>query len=328
MHCPRRKIIPPCSPAALTNGSTYGYGSDGRGTLRGIETPRRAGNVDGDGSHGRGSRSGHPRVLREAGAHQSSEHGTRELSHTGQHGSTPHPFDPERYGRDPVGQNADPGSNESPLPKMSSAGSLTHLRALHPPTVQFRHYTYVMNGTATTSPQSNNGPDTRRKMTDRAYAPSNALSCFKRRMCFYRKEPGEELRPMSRLAPLTLIFAVVVATGCAPARTNGDGDARSGALTYEELRSYEASYSTLYEVIDAYRAEWLDPRGQISVRANPRAHLPVVFVEGSERGQAPVLRNIAVTDVERVEFLDPGEATTRYGAGYPGGVIEVKLRGG
>lgn len=99
-------------------------------------------------------------------------------------------------------------------------------------------------------------------------------------------------------------------------------------LASEQLRSLDDRYNTLYEVIADYRPEWLDPRGQVSVQANPNAHLPAVFVEGTERGQPAVLHDIPVMDVQRAEYLDGAEATNRYGAGYPGGAIEVTLRGG
>lgn len=134
---------------------------------------------------------------------------------------------------------------------------------------------------------------------------------------------------MQRGTRLAGIFIAVLAlAGCAAAGT-GSGDGSGGLdapLEADELASIEDSYTDLYELVNERRPQWLDPRGPVSVRDDPTAQLPVVFVEGSERGLPETLRNIPVTDVGRVEFLTPGEATNRYGAGYPGGVIEVTLR--
>lgn len=128
------------------------------------------------------------------------------------------------------------------------------------------------------------------------------------------------------LFALTAVLAFA-ALGCASAATR-TARADSDVLTSEQLRSLDDRYGTLYEIVADFRPEWLDPRGQVSLLANPNSHLPAVFVEGTERGLPATLRDIPVMDVQRAEFLDGAEATNRYGAGYPGGAIEVTLRGG
>lgn len=132
---------------------------------------------------------------------------------------------------------------------------------------------------------------------------------------------------MTRHVSLAALAALLLAGGaCASAGSGGSGGSfGSSPLTSEELRSLEDSYTNLYEVIQDHRAAWLDTRGQVSVQGNPDAELPVVFLEGTERGLPETLRSVSVTDVGRVEYLDPGEATARYGSSYPGGVIDVRL---
>jgi len=130
----------------------------------------------------------------------------------------------------------------------------------------------------------------------------------------------------TRLA--AIVITALALAGCAAAGTGSGGG--SGGLASpieaEELDSIEDSYTDLYELVNERRPQWLDPRGPVSAGVDPTAQLPVVFVEGSERGLPETLRSIPVTDVGRVEYLDPGQATNRYGTGYPGGVIEVTLR--
>lgn len=128
----------------------------------------------------------------------------------------------------------------------------------------------------------------------------------------------------TRLA--ALFVAVLTLAGCAAAGTGSGGGGLNAPIEADELASIEDSYTDLYELVNERRPQWLDPRGPVSVREDPTAQLPVVFVEGSERGLPETLRRISVTDVGRVEYLNPGEATNRYGTGYPGGVIEVTLR--
>lgn len=135
---------------------------------------------------------------------------------------------------------------------------------------------------------------------------------------------------MKRLARSATALLALATIACASAATQSasSGTSNPDVLAYSELRELDQSYGSMYQVISDYRPEWLDPRGQVSLVANPNAHLPMVFVEGTERGLPETLRNIPVTDIERAEFLDAGEATNRYGRGYPGGVIELTLRGG
>lgn len=134
---------------------------------------------------------------------------------------------------------------------------------------------------------------------------------------------------MSRRLRLAAVATVVVLAGaCASAGTGGAGGngSASGPLTSEELASLEDNYTDLYELLQDHRPSWLDTRGQLSVMADPDAQVPVVIVDGSEHGKPRALRNLVVTDVGRVEFLSPSRASGRYGADYPGGVIEVTMR--
>jgi hypothetical protein len=54
--------------------------------------------------------------------------------------------------------------------------------------------------------------------------------------------------------------------------------------------------------------------------------LPVVYIANVRQGSVEVLRSIAITGVLALRYLDAVSATTRYGDGHSGGVIEVDLR--
>jgi hypothetical protein len=50
-----------------------------------------------------------------------------------------------------------------------------------------------------------------------------------------------------------------------------------------------------------------------------------VEVAGIQRGELRTLQNVSVDQVERVEFIDGRDATTRFGTGHGGGVIMVDV---
>lgn len=102
--------------------------------------------------------------------------------------------------------------------------------------------------------------------------------------------------------------------------TMGQGGGGAGAIGPEVLERVEAT--TVHEVVERFRPRWLRARAHVSIH-EPDAGLPVVFLDGSEYGAVEVLRQLSVRSVARIEFVSPGDATTRFGTGYPGGVILV-----
>jgi hypothetical protein len=98
--------------------------------------------------------------------------------------------------------------------------------------------------------------------------------------------------------------------------------ASSSVITREQLVSLETM--TAYDAIARLRPNWLQSRGPTSLGDGPV--LPRVHVNQSRRGDLDELRAMSVTEVESMEFLSPSDATTLYGTGYPGGVIEVLTR--
>jgi hypothetical protein len=49
-------------------------------------------------------------------------------------------------------------------------------------------------------------------------------------------------------------------------------------------------------------------------------------VDGSSRGELDALRQLSIGNIETMRYLSAADATTKYGTGYPGGVIEVTTR--
>jgi hypothetical protein len=72
------------------------------------------------------------------------------------------------------------------------------------------------------------------------------------------------------------------------------------------------------------RPQWLRARGSGSI-VSPGSTVPIVYVSGIQRGELRTLQNVGVDQVQRVEFIDGRDATTRFGTGHGGGVIMVDV---
>ncbi len=139
---------------------------------------------------------------------------------------------------------------------------------------------------------------------------------------------------MSRTYPLRFLTLPVlvgwafVAFGCAGPGTAPGSSSRGNSadvVTGEQIRATSAN--NLYDALEQLRPRWLLPRGRASI-AIPDATEPVVYLYGVRHGFVNTLYGINVNAVRRVEFIGPLDATTRYGTGHSGGIIDVELEGG
>ena len=130
-----------------------------------------------------------------------------------------------------------------------------------------------------------------------------------------------------RCASLVLVFAV---SACASSSSGGPfsdefetataADANRGNSTLiVRAELAELSGESAYRAIELLRRRWLMPR-----RGNP---FPGVVINQISRTNIGQLRGMSVDSIESMRFLSGPEATTRYGTGYSGGVIEVMERG-
>lgn len=116
--------------------------------------------------------------------------------------------------------------------------------------------------------------------------------------------------PFLRLLPLAvlLVLAGCTTTGASSSRVAGD------TLTQEHLEEYNDQ--SAYDVIQRLKPTWLRRRGGS----------PEVVVDGQHRGGTNVLRQLAVQEIDQIHYLSPGDATMRYGTGFPYGAIQVQTK--
>ena len=123
-----------------------------------------------------------------------------------------------------------------------------------------------------------------------------------------------------------LIGACGGGAGSAPANSS---DAPAGAeaetrsyprnrISREEIMERGDNASTAMEVVRRLRPGWLLARGAD----------PVVYVDNVRRpGGVDALFNVPVGQIRLLEFIGAADATTRWGTGHTGGVIQVVTGG-
>jgi hypothetical protein len=122
---------------------------------------------------------------------------------------------------------------------------------------------------------------------------------------------------MKRSTPRVLLLAGLLLVGACistsrPASRSGDPN----RITAEELEPYV--HLSAFEAVRQLRPRWIQTR--------PPLEPAVVHVDGSRRGELDVLRRLQAEDIAEMVYLSAADATTRYGTGYRGGVIEVTTR--
>lgn len=127
---------------------------------------------------------------------------------------------------------------------------------------------------------------------------------------------------MMRRIPYLVLLALFVGA-CASSGSPRSLSSRN-VITQQEIES--VNVSTAYEVVQQLRPHLLQGRGQTSIQ-DPGSSMPVVYVNGVRYGSPDVLRSMRSLDLREIRFLSASDATTRYGTGHVGGVIEVTTRG-
>ena len=128
---------------------------------------------------------------------------------------------------------------------------------------------------------------------------------------------------LRRLPPLLAV--VMIAAGCASSGGAGGAGAATrnrNIITQAEIE--QANGRTAFEVVQTLRPEYLRGRGVTSSSDNPSGGgEPSVFLNGTFHGGTESLGNISGTVIREIRFANARDATTKYGTGYPNGVIEI-----
>ena len=81
-----------------------------------------------------------------------------------------------------------------------------------------------------------------------------------------------------------------------------------------------------WDAVETLNRRWMQARRGSSFATGP--NYARVAVDGVVRGELDELRQLNTTNIETMRYLSAPDATTKYGTGFPGGVIEVDTRRG
>ena len=81
-----------------------------------------------------------------------------------------------------------------------------------------------------------------------------------------------------------------------------------------------------WDAVETLNRRWMQARRSGGFASGP-AYARVV-VDGVVRGDLDELRRLNTANIETMRYLSAPDATTKYGTGFPGGVIEVDTRRG
>jgi len=130
------------------------------------------------------------------------------------------------------------------------------------------------------------------------------------------RSPSRDLRILAFCATLLIAGACVMGGRVTPQSR------ASAVIGRDEIDVSTATNA--YELVYQVRPNWLRGRGPQNLRGTPV--LPVVYVAHVRQGSVEVLRGLATNTLLELRYVDATTATTRYGEGHGGGVIEVDLR--
>jgi hypothetical protein len=128
-----------------------------------------------------------------------------------------------------------------------------------------------------------------------------------------------------RTLSLTLILAFGGIWACATTASPGSGGSGSdrNRITREQLETLPSL--SAFEAVERYHRDWLQGRSSL-VRSDTGRSYPEVFADGRPYGGVETLHQFPTETVEEILFISAPDATTRYGTGYPGGIINLVLR--
>lgn len=119
-----------------------------------------------------------------------------------------------------------------------------------------------------------------------------------------------------------MIMSLWLFAGCANGGI-GRPSPSSDLITRQDLAPLHSM--SAYQAIARLRPQFLNSRGPSSITLASN-NGPSVFVDELYVGGIAVLRDIPISEVERIRYVPAWNATTMYGEGYVSGVIEVTTR--
>jgi len=121
-----------------------------------------------------------------------------------------------------------------------------------------------------------------------------------------------------------ILTLIVLVCGCSSMHEGTTGKVQGDVLTAEEIATTTAQNA--YDAISLRRPFFLKSRGTRSLREAPvgqTVEYPVVFLDRMYFGELESLKNIPVSTIDEIRYLDFNAATMQFGTGHSGGIILI-----
>ena len=137
-----------------------------------------------------------------------------------------------------------------------------------------------------------------------------------------------KLPPLSkRRSPLLAALAgsalLLAGSACTAGGTSPMASRSQNVIGVEEIQGSTASNA--YDLIQQVRPNWMRSRGPGSLR-DPQPVFPVVYLGDISYGPMESLRGFPTNGIDEIRYINATTATTRFGSGHAGGVIQVFIR--
>ena len=134
--------------------------------------------------------------------------------------------------------------------------------------------------------------------------------------------------PLSkRRSPLLAALAgsalLLAGSACSAGGKSTMASRSQNVIGVEEIKGSTASNA--FDLIQQVRPNWMRSRGPASLR-NPQPVFPVVYLGDMSYGPMESLRGLPTNGIDEIRYINATTATTRFGSGHAGGVIQVFVR--
>jgi hypothetical protein len=129
-----------------------------------------------------------------------------------------------------------------------------------------------------------------------------------------------------RRAWLWCLIAGFLSASCASGSSGSSVSRDRSRISQEELVEFPSG--TAYEAIERLRPRWIRSRGVSSTRPGATPDYAAVFIDNAPVGGLEALYRVSIRDIDYIEYMSASDATTRYGTGYPGGIIKIFTKSG
>jgi hypothetical protein len=120
------------------------------------------------------------------------------------------------------------------------------------------------------------------------------------------------------------LLSVAFVVACSPPRLGPGEISNSQLITEQEIEASRGS--SALDVIQKLRPNFLTYRGETSTDRRRSSPYPTVYLDGQMFGSIETLKTLPAMQIASIRLYRAWEATTKFGAGNMGGVIEVSTR--